>query len=54
VQRLKDSGVMQIVAITDPLQLGYGREALIGSASTVTFDWSLTRSPRLTKPTTSS
>jgi Lrp/AsnC family transcriptional regulator for asnA, asnC and gidA len=29
VQRLKDSGVMQIVAITDPLQLGYGREALI-------------------------
>jgi Lrp/AsnC family transcriptional regulator for asnA, asnC and gidA len=30
VQRLKDNGVMQIVAITDPLQLGYGREALIG------------------------
>src|ERR1017187_3118310 len=30
VQRLKDSGVMQIVAIPDPLQLGYGREALIG------------------------
>jgi Lrp/AsnC family transcriptional regulator for asnA, asnC and gidA len=30
VQRLKDSGVMQIVAITDPLQLGYGREALVG------------------------
>ncbi len=30
VQRLKESGVMQIVAITDPLQLGYGREALIG------------------------
>ena len=30
VQRLKDEGVMQIVAITDPLQLGYGREALIG------------------------
>src|SRR5580693_1421592 len=30
VQRLKDSGVMQIVAITDPLLLGYGREALIG------------------------
>ena len=28
VQRLRDSGVMQIVAITDPLQLGYGREAL--------------------------
>ena len=30
VQRLKEAGVMQIVAITDPLQLGYGREALIG------------------------
>lgn len=30
VQRLRDSGVMQIVAITDPLQLGYGREALVG------------------------
>jgi len=30
VQRLRDSGTMQIVAITDPLQLGYGREALIG------------------------
>ena len=30
VQRMRDSGAMQIVAITDPLQLGYGREALIG------------------------
>lgn len=30
VQRLRDAGVMQIVAITDPLQLGYGREALVG------------------------
>lgn len=30
VQRLRDSGVIQIVAITDPLQLGYGREALVG------------------------
>lgn len=30
VQRLRDAGVMQIVAITDPLQLGYGQEALIG------------------------
>ena len=30
VQRLRDSGVMQIVAITDPLQLGFGREALVG------------------------
>jgi Lrp/AsnC family transcriptional regulator for asnA, asnC and gidA len=30
VQRLKDANVMQIAAITDPLQLGYGREALVG------------------------
>jgi Lrp/AsnC family transcriptional regulator for asnA, asnC and gidA len=30
IQRLRDSGVMQIVAITDPLQLGYSREALVG------------------------
>jgi Lrp/AsnC family transcriptional regulator for asnA, asnC and gidA len=30
VQRMRETGVMQIVAITDPLQLGYGREALIG------------------------
>jgi Lrp/AsnC family transcriptional regulator for asnA, asnC and gidA len=30
VQRLRDAGVMQIVAITDPLQVGYGRMALIG------------------------
>jgi Lrp/AsnC family transcriptional regulator for asnA, asnC and gidA len=30
VQRLRDAGVMQIVAVTDPLQLGYGREALVG------------------------
>jgi Lrp/AsnC family transcriptional regulator, regulator for asnA, asnC and gidA len=30
VQRLKDTGVMQIVAITDPQLLGYGREALVG------------------------
>ena len=30
VQRLRDVGAMQIVAITDPLQLGYGREALVG------------------------
>jgi len=29
VQRLKDTGVMQIVAITDPQHLGYGREALV-------------------------
>jgi Lrp/AsnC family transcriptional regulator, regulator for asnA, asnC and gidA len=30
VQRLTDLGVMQIVAVTDPLQLGFPRQALIG------------------------
>jgi len=30
VQRLLDSGVMQIVAVTDPLQLGFARQAAIG------------------------
>ena len=30
VQRLLDSGVMQIVAVTDPTELGFGREAMIG------------------------
>ena len=30
VQRLTDAGVMQIVAVTDPLQLGFNRQAMIG------------------------
>jgi Lrp/AsnC family transcriptional regulator, regulator for asnA, asnC and gidA len=30
VQRLLDSGAMQIVAVTDPLQLGFLRQAMIG------------------------
>jgi Lrp/AsnC family transcriptional regulator for asnA, asnC and gidA len=30
VQKLIDSGVMQIVAVTDPLQTGFDREAMIG------------------------
>ncbi len=30
VQRLIDMGVMQIVAVTDPLSLGMGRQALVG------------------------
>jgi Lrp/AsnC family transcriptional regulator, regulator for asnA, asnC and gidA len=30
VQRLLDSGVMQIVAVTDPLQLGFARQAMVG------------------------
>ncbi|MFT4258582.1 Lrp/AsnC family transcriptional regulator [Microbacterium sp.] len=30
VQRLTESGVMQIVAVTDPMQLGFNRQAMIG------------------------
>jgi Lrp/AsnC family transcriptional regulator for asnA, asnC and gidA len=30
VQRLLEQGVMQIVAVTDPLQLGFARQAMIG------------------------
>jgi Lrp/AsnC family transcriptional regulator, regulator for asnA, asnC and gidA len=30
VHRLTDSGVMQIVAVTDPMQLGFARQAMIG------------------------
>jgi Lrp/AsnC family transcriptional regulator for asnA, asnC and gidA len=30
VQRLVDAGVMQIVAVTDPMQLGFARQAMIG------------------------
>ena len=30
VQRLLEHGVMQIVAVTDPLQVGFARQAMIG------------------------
>lgn len=30
VQRLIDSGVMQVVAVTDPMQLGFARQAMVG------------------------
>jgi Lrp/AsnC family transcriptional regulator for asnA, asnC and gidA len=30
VQRLTDAGVMQIVAVTDPMQMGFTRQAMIG------------------------
>ena len=30
VQRLVDGGVMQVVAVTDPMQLGFARQAMIG------------------------
>ncbi|MGB3444105.1 MAG: Lrp/AsnC family transcriptional regulator [Actinophytocola sp.] len=34
VQRLLDAGVMQIVAVTDPLQLGFPRQAMVGVRTT--------------------
>jgi Lrp/AsnC family transcriptional regulator for asnA, asnC and gidA len=34
VQRLVDQGVMQVVAVTDPLQLGFSRQAMIGIKAT--------------------
>jgi len=30
VQRLTESGAMQVVAVTDPMQLGFHRQAMIG------------------------
>jgi Lrp/AsnC family transcriptional regulator, regulator for asnA, asnC and gidA len=30
VQRLLDAGVVQIVAVTDPIQVGFARQAMIG------------------------
>lgn len=30
VQRLQESGVIQIVAVTDPMQVGFRRQAMIG------------------------
>jgi Lrp/AsnC family transcriptional regulator for asnA, asnC and gidA len=34
VQRLVDHGVMQVVAVTDPLELGFNRQAMIGVRAT--------------------
>src|SRR3954463_13412416 len=34
VQRLGDHGVMQVVAVTDPLELGFSRQAMIGVKAT--------------------
>ncbi len=35
VQKLTDSGVMQVVAVTDPMQLGFYRQAMIGIRTSV-------------------
>lgn len=34
VQRLTENGVMQIVAVTDPMQLGFARQAMIAISTT--------------------
>jgi Lrp/AsnC family transcriptional regulator, regulator for asnA, asnC and gidA len=34
VQRLTDNGVMQVVAVTDPTELGFNRQAMIGVRAT--------------------
>lgn len=38
VKRLTDAGVMQIVAVTDPFQLGFARQAMIGVRTTGDFE----------------
>jgi Lrp/AsnC family transcriptional regulator for asnA, asnC and gidA len=34
VQRLIEAGVMQVVAVTDPLELGFARQAMVGIRAT--------------------
>ncbi len=34
VQRLVEAGVMQVVAVTDPMQLGFARQAMVGIRAT--------------------
>jgi Lrp/AsnC family transcriptional regulator for asnA, asnC and gidA len=34
IQKLLDNGVMQIVAVTDPTQVGFARQAMIGVSAT--------------------
>jgi Lrp/AsnC family transcriptional regulator for asnA, asnC and gidA len=38
VQRLIESGVMQVVAVTDPLELGFARQAMVGIEVTGPLD----------------
>ncbi|MDC3376586.1 Lrp/AsnC family transcriptional regulator [Candidatus Nanopelagicales bacterium] len=38
VQRLIDAGIMQIVAVTDPMQVGFPRAAMIGISVTGNLD----------------
>ncbi len=38
VQRLIESGIMQVVAVTDPLELGFARQAMVGIEVTGPLD----------------
>jgi Lrp/AsnC family transcriptional regulator for asnA, asnC and gidA len=38
VQRLIEAGVMQVVAVTDPLELGFARQAMVGIRVTGPLD----------------
>lgn len=53
VQRLLDGGVMQIVAVTDPVQVGFARQAMIGIRAEGTPASSRTASPSWPRSTTS-
>src|SRR5437763_11926553 len=45
VQRLLDSGVMQIVGVTDPLMLGFSRQAMIAISARAIWRGLPTTSP---------
>jgi Lrp/AsnC family transcriptional regulator for asnA, asnC and gidA len=50
VQKLTDAGVMQVVAVTDPMQLGFYRQAMIGlrvTGDTVSVAEALGRIPAI-------
>jgi Lrp/AsnC family transcriptional regulator for asnA, asnC and gidA len=53
VQRLVDAGVMQIVAVTDPLTLGFRRQTMIGIRAWATSSGSPTCWPTWPRSTTS-
>ena len=53
VARLVESGVIQIVAVTDPMQVGFPRAAMLGIGSTATSTRSPTAWPSSRRSTTS-
>ncbi len=52
IQRLLEAGVMQIVAVTDPVQVGFARQAMIGLRVEGDRRPSRTRWPRCPRSTT--